>query len=90
MLLYLVLFFKVKDDLVVVSQHSTSTNKIPKSRKKLLQGEKFPRIIFFQWESISPTFYQQLLRQFPFAQKLQAQTVSIKALQNTFVQKSCS
>ncbi len=40
--------------------------------------------------SISPTFYEQLLRQNPFAKKLQTQILStLKAAQKTFVQKSC-
>jgi len=34
--------------------------------------------------SISPTFYDQLLRQSPFAKKLQSQ--NMKTAQNTFVQ----
>jgi hypothetical protein len=41
--------------------------------------------------SISPTFYEQLLCQNPFAKKLQTHIVStFKAAQKTFVQKSCS
>jgi hypothetical protein len=40
--------------------------------------------------SISPTFYEQLLRQNPFAEKLQTQIVStLKAAQKTFVRKCC-
>jgi len=41
--------------------------------------------------SISPTFYEQLLRQNPFAKKLQAQIVSTQKLRKkTFIRKSCS
>jgi len=41
-------------------------------------------------QSISSTFYGQLLRQYYFAKKLQSQTVfREKLLKSTYVQKSC-
>jgi hypothetical protein len=39
--------------------------------------------------SISPTFYEQLLRQNPFAKKLQTQIVENKSCAKKFVRKSC-
>ena len=41
-------------------------------------------------ESISPTTYPQLLRQFPFTKKLQTQTVSTEKLHKTLLSKKAA